>query len=228
MTLDRNELDFTRLIVERAATLNFQPAKDHATTLTLDLLNAEGRAGNPPLNYAQLLTFDDQQFLHDVAGIWSHMDRNTRKLDPLFAPRCSVPANNSAHLVPHFYERPSDNLAQYRADAIDRQQVRGDWLQFRGDRLIDSELVADFPCVYIWRGDNADDLGLDPWHICDDFDYWLDCRPLTFVKSVKVFVERGHLTAAGLDAGTNYETVRQAKLERIRATGPRLVKGVAS
>lgn len=43
-----------------------------------------------PLDLEKLMWFDEFNFMHDVAGIQSHIDRNTGKLKDHFLPRCSV------------------------------------------------------------------------------------------------------------------------------------------
>ena len=46
-----------------------------------------------PLDLEKLLAFPDSDFMHDVAGIRQHIDRETGRLVDCFDPRCSVPVN---------------------------------------------------------------------------------------------------------------------------------------
>ena len=57
----------------------------------MDLLAADGGNGNDPLDWPRLLAADDFNFLHDMAGIASHLDRTTGRIDGFFRPRfCKV------------------------------------------------------------------------------------------------------------------------------------------
>lgn len=56
-------------------------------------------------------------------------------------------------MIPHAYVDASDNLAQYMADLIDRQEVTVDWYL---DHMIDA-------AVFRWTSDDDAQLGLDPW-----------------------------------------------------------------
>jgi hypothetical protein len=44
-----------------------------------------------PLDFDKLLAFDDQDFLHDLGGIYRHFNRETKTLEDGFNPRCSKP-----------------------------------------------------------------------------------------------------------------------------------------
>jgi len=50
-----------------------------------------------PLDLDGLLATDDGNFIHDVAGIMRHFNRNTRKLDNCFYPRFAL--GNQPRLV---------------------------------------------------------------------------------------------------------------------------------
>jgi hypothetical protein len=58
-------------------------------SLILDLLAADGRNGNAPLDWSALLSYPDFDFFHDVAGIHRHMNRDTGELMNCFVPRCA-------------------------------------------------------------------------------------------------------------------------------------------
>lgn len=57
------------------------------TSMTMDLL-ATNANGNP-MDFKRMLAADDLNFLHDVAGIARHLDRETGKLGDHFSPRFS-------------------------------------------------------------------------------------------------------------------------------------------
>ena len=61
-------------------------------------------------------------------------------------------------MVPHSYGNASDNIAQYHADQIDRQEVNVDWYL---DNMIDA-------CVFRWTSDDDAEMGLDPWRFYMD------------------------------------------------------------
>lgn len=56
-------------------------------------------------------------------------------------------------MVPHNYTNASDNLAQYEADQIGRQEVTVDWYL---DNMIDEP-------IFRWTSDCDANCGLDPW-----------------------------------------------------------------
>ena len=49
-------------------------------------------ANGCPLDFEKLLSFDDFNFWHDVAGIFRHLDRSTGQLKNFFLRRCALPA----------------------------------------------------------------------------------------------------------------------------------------
>ena len=61
-------------------------------------------------------------------------------------------------MIPHSYLNASDNVAQYHADQIGRQEVTVDWYL---DHMIDA-------CVFRWTGDEDEEMGLDPWRYYAD------------------------------------------------------------
>lgn len=59
-------------------------------TLTMDLMAADGKNGNPPINWDALLAADGANFAHDIGGIHKHMIRNGKsagRLGGQFIPR---------------------------------------------------------------------------------------------------------------------------------------------
>lgn len=97
--------------------------------------------------------------------------------------------------IDHDYKIPSDNLAQYSADEINRQEVTH---EFMLDHI--NGAYGLFECCYFWRGDDAAEMGLDPWQIVDDFEYFH--KPDT-----RVFVERKHLIKVLLDIRNGVDVV---------------------
>lgn len=61
-------------------------------------------------------------------------------------------------MIPHSYRNASDNLAQYAADQIGRQEVTVDWYL---DHMIDAP-------VFRWTSDDDSQMGLDPWRFYAD------------------------------------------------------------
>jgi len=61
-------------------------------------------------------------------------------------------------VIQHQYRKPSDNLAQYAADLIGRQEVDVDWYL---------DQMCDAP-VFRWTSDEDDAMGLDPWRYYAD------------------------------------------------------------
>ncbi len=77
-------------IVDRAMELKaFQQLHVDRFELGMDLtaVHANGCA----LELALLLAYPNFDFVHDVAGIRRHLDRNTGKLRDFFVPRCARP-----------------------------------------------------------------------------------------------------------------------------------------
>ena len=84
-----NQIDRIAMVVERAREFCFTPAMEEPVQLTMDLCAADGVNGNPDLDLSALLKFEWPDFLHDVAGIYRHLDRTTGKLTDCFVPRCA-------------------------------------------------------------------------------------------------------------------------------------------
>jgi hypothetical protein len=85
------ELALIEKIVERAENVGYvrgRKSRSHwytKTTMTLDLLAAN--ANGNPMDFERMLATDDLNFLHDVAGIARHMNRETGKFNDFFSPR---------------------------------------------------------------------------------------------------------------------------------------------
>lgn len=61
-------------------------------------------------------------------------------------------------MIEHKYTKASDNIAQFEADQIGRQEVTVDWYL---DNMIDA-------AVFRWVGDEDAQMGLDPWRYYAD------------------------------------------------------------
>jgi hypothetical protein len=53
--------------------------------MDLDAVNSNGC----PMNFEKMLAAPDFDFVHDVAGIYRHIDRETGQLTDCFIPRCA-------------------------------------------------------------------------------------------------------------------------------------------
>lgn len=62
--------------------------KAHGPALHMDLTACH--ANGCPVDWAMLLAADDLTFIHDVAGIQRHVNRETGKLEHCFVPRCAA------------------------------------------------------------------------------------------------------------------------------------------
>lgn len=96
-TRDPVAVKLIRKIVTRAIGL-------YGPEVTLDRLSTEmdlsaTHANGCPLNFDRLLAFDDFSFMHDITGIYRHLDRETGKLVDFFRPRCAVPAPARSAIV---------------------------------------------------------------------------------------------------------------------------------
>lgn len=80
-------------------------------------------------------------------------------------------------MIAHQYTNASDNLAQYEADLIDRQEVTIDWYL---DHMIDAP-------VFRWTCDEDHQYGLDAWRFYAD----LPIEPEDAIsRGWRVFVQR--------------------------------------
>jgi hypothetical protein len=93
-----DNLEAAEAILNRAADLCFAPALDDRMGLLMDIMAADGCNGNPPLDCDKLVRdFDDGNFLHDIGGIYRHLDRSTGQLTGCFLPRCACPDHEADH-----------------------------------------------------------------------------------------------------------------------------------
>lgn len=76
----REDLKIIHKICDRIGNVDTQ-----GLMMDLDATHSNGC----PLDFEQLLTFDDFNFYHDISGIAKHLDRNTGKLKNCFRPRCA-------------------------------------------------------------------------------------------------------------------------------------------
>lgn len=79
---------FQKMIDRAKRLMNLTP--EQAFTVRLSLLFAHDKKGRK-VDLANLATFPDEDFVHDVNGIDAHASRETEKcglLENLFVPRC--------------------------------------------------------------------------------------------------------------------------------------------
>jgi len=55
------------------------------------MMDVEYADADCPMDLQKLLDFPDSDFFHDMAGINRHFNRETKKLEDSFVPRCSLP-----------------------------------------------------------------------------------------------------------------------------------------
>ncbi len=82
MNLTKDEFETIVKICERAEGLNIAP--EDRFTLINDIRITHESMG---LNLKELLKADDLNFSHDVVGIQTHINRETREIDDFFVPR---------------------------------------------------------------------------------------------------------------------------------------------
>lgn len=58
------------------------------TTMLMDLTAADGCNGNMRIDWLKLLDAPAMDFVHDVAGIQRHINRETGRIEDCFVPRC--------------------------------------------------------------------------------------------------------------------------------------------
>jgi hypothetical protein len=87
-TKDKKDLGLILKVVERAMAMDLFSG---TSRLGLEMDISACHANGNPLDLQRLLDADGLNFVHDVAGIGSHLDRRTGKLEGCFRPRFSVP-----------------------------------------------------------------------------------------------------------------------------------------
>jgi hypothetical protein len=78
------ESDTIRKIVDRARSLKLFPGRAKMD-ITMDITATH--ANGCPLKLDELLKADDFNFVHDLIGIWQHLNRENGKLEDCFLPR---------------------------------------------------------------------------------------------------------------------------------------------
>lgn len=75
-------------IADRADTITaLSGITKDSMSLVMDLTATN--ANGCPMDFAKLLSAPDLDFVHDIAGINAHIDRNTGELKDYFLPRCA-------------------------------------------------------------------------------------------------------------------------------------------
>lgn len=82
MKRKKEEFDVIVKICERAENLGIE--QNDRLTLIMDLENTHDSIG---LNLQGLLEADDLNFSHDIVGIQTHINRDTKELEDFFVPR---------------------------------------------------------------------------------------------------------------------------------------------
>lgn len=72
-------------IAERLEKLRPKTFDRRGLIMDLDACHSNGC----PLDFERLLNFPEFDFLHDIYGIYRHLDRKTGKLQNFFMPRCA-------------------------------------------------------------------------------------------------------------------------------------------
>lgn len=86
-------VDFSRnhehigLAADRYERMSGKPRGYQRMNLVMDLSAADGVNGNDPIDWDALLSADDFNFMHDIAGISRHMNRETGEIGDFFRPR---------------------------------------------------------------------------------------------------------------------------------------------
>ncbi len=88
MKRTKEEFDIIVKICERAENLGVEQ-KDRLT-LIMDIENTHHSMG---LNLQGLLEADDLNFKHDIVGIQTHINRDTKELEDFFVPRYATQKN---------------------------------------------------------------------------------------------------------------------------------------
>jgi hypothetical protein len=79
-------------------------------------------------------------------------------------------------MIEHRYTNASDDLPQYIADTLDRQEVTADWYL---------DYMAEKP-VWAWVSTEAYHMGLEPWRLDPDID-------IAKAKGWRLFIQRRDL-----------------------------------
>ncbi len=81
--IDAADRDLIFKVADRAAALGLDRDDRFAFVMDLTAANANGC----PMDFPALLAADDFNFIHDIAGIARHINRDTGKLMDCFCPR---------------------------------------------------------------------------------------------------------------------------------------------
>jgi len=87
----REETKIMFKIVDRAMLEVFSSIGEKRINVLMDLDNTHDII---PLDLPRLLTAPTPDFVHDMAGIYRHFNRQTMEMDGCFLPRYALPAHN--------------------------------------------------------------------------------------------------------------------------------------
>ncbi len=94
MNITKQEFETIVKICERAEEMDISAGE--RITLLMDLENVHHNIG---LNLEGLLAADDLNFVHDIVGIQTHINRNTKELEDFFVPRYAQQRDMSINAV---------------------------------------------------------------------------------------------------------------------------------
>lgn len=81
----KNDLYTVSKVADRAIALRLNIHKDKMS-LFMDI---EFSADDANMDLDKLLSFDDFNFTHDLAGIQANLNRESKKIENCFSPRCA-------------------------------------------------------------------------------------------------------------------------------------------
>ena len=87
--MNRHNIDTMSKIADRGLPVirSITPYKIKKLDVMMDL---EYTNNVIPLDFDQLLAFDDGNFNHDISGIYANFNRETLQMDNCFTPRCAI------------------------------------------------------------------------------------------------------------------------------------------
>jgi len=91
--MNRDKIDTIVRIAERGLTALQNAGVEPMNKLDL-MMDVEYTNDVIPLDLQQFIDFDDDDFSHDIGGIYSNFNRVTKQMDNQFVPRCAVTQTN--------------------------------------------------------------------------------------------------------------------------------------
>lgn len=81
------------MLISRIADRGIPMLKDYGSTTVqkIDLfMDIEFAHLESPMDLQRLLDFESRDFAHDIIGIYEHFNRDTKRMDDCFSPRCTI------------------------------------------------------------------------------------------------------------------------------------------